>query len=95
MNPKALVRAATSTIALIGLFTPWSEVSGAVKGFFALVGNHWVGKSIFSLVAFGVVYVLFARYDDELSLRDTWWLIGVTVVSGLAIVGFFVGEFFG
>ncbi len=95
MNPKALVRSATVVIGLIAVATIVSELSHAVKDFFALIIHHWVGKSVFSLVFLGLLYLAFKRGSDELTLKDAWWLIGTLVVSGLAIVIFYVLHFFG
>jgi hypothetical protein len=92
MNLKALSRAAATTIALIALATIGSELSGSFKQLLSLIGgHHWIGKSVLSIFFFGILYLVFARYsDDELSLQDTWWLIGTTVLSGLAILIFYV-----
>jgi hypothetical protein len=92
MNPKALTRAAATTIALIALATIGSELSASFKQLLSLIGgHHWIGKSVLSIFFFGILYLVFARYsDDKLSLRDTWWLIGITVLSGLAILIFYV-----
>jgi ABC-type uncharacterized transport system permease subunit len=95
MNPKALTRAAAVTIAWVAVVTIYSELSSAFKELLASIGgHHWIGKSVLSLVFFGILYLLFAKFgDDEFSLRDTWWLIGTVVVSGLAIVIFYVLHF--
>jgi hypothetical protein len=92
MNPKALTRAAAVTIALIALATIASELSGAFKELLSSIGgHHWIGKSVLSVVFFGLLYLVFSKSgDDELSLRDTWWLIGTVVLSGLAILIFYV-----
>ena len=92
MNPKALTRAAAVTIAWIAFATIYSELSSAFKALLSSIGgHHWIGKSVLSLVFFGVLYLLFSRFsDDNLSLRDTWWLIITVVLSGLAILIFYV-----
>jgi hypothetical protein len=92
MNPKALIRAAAVTIAWIALATIFSEVSTGFKGLLAAIGDHhWIGKSVLSMVVFGILYLIFAKVsDDSLSIKDTWWLIGTVVVGGLAILGFYV-----
>jgi len=92
MNPKALTRAAAVTIALIALATISSELSGAFKGLLSSIGgHHWIGKSVLSVVFFGLLYLGFSKLgDDQLSLRDTSWLIGTVVLSGLAILIFYV-----
>ena len=92
MNTKALTRAAGLTIILIAIATIASELSSSVKQFLILVGgHHWVGKSILSLVFFGVLYAVFAKLSkDTFSLKDTWYLIASTFVSGLAILIFYI-----
>jgi len=88
MNPKALTRAAMVTIAWVAVVTIFSELSGSFKMLLSTVGgHHWIGKSVLSIVTFGLLYLVFSRFgDDKLSLRDTWWLIGTVVISGLAIL---------
>ena len=97
MNPKALTRAATVTIAWIGAVTVHSEMSSTYKELLTLIGgHHWIGKSVLSIFLFAVLYFLFAKFgNDEFTLNDLWWLIGVTIVSGLAIVIFYILHFLG
>ena len=92
MNPKALTRAAAFTIALIALATIGSELFASFKQLLGSIGgHHWIGKSVLSIFFFGILYLVFARFsDDELSLRDTWWLIAIVVLSGLAILIFYI-----
>ena len=95
MNPKALTRAAAVTIAWIAVATIYSELSSSFKELLASIGgHHWIGKSVLSLVVFGMLYGAFAMFgNDRFSLRDTWWLIATVVLSGLAIVIFYVLHF--
>lgn len=92
MNTKALVRAAALTIALIAVATIGSELSASFKQFLTSIGgHHWIGKSVLSLVFYGVLYGVFSKLsDDTFSLKDTWLLIGSVLVSGLAILVFYV-----
>jgi hypothetical protein len=92
MNTKALVRAAALTIALIALATIGSELSASFKQLISSIGgHHWIGKSVLSLVFFGVLYMLFSTLsEDSFSLKDTRLLIGSVVVSGLAILVFYI-----
>ena len=92
MNPKALSRAAAATIAWIAFATIFSELSATFKQLLTTIGgHHWIGKSVLSVVFFGLLYLVFSKLtDEELSLKDTWWLIGIVVLSGLAILGFYV-----
>ena len=93
MNPKALIRSATIVIALIAVFTILSEQFASVKNFFALFGHHWIGKSVLALVLFGVLYMLFAKSNEDLDENSVWWLIATVVLSGLAIAGFYTLHF--
>lgn len=92
MNTKALVRAAALTIALIAVATIGSELSASFKQLLTSIGgHHWIGKSVLSLVFFAVLYGVFSKLsDDTFSLKDTWLLIGSVIVSGLAILIFYV-----
>ena len=92
MNTKALTRAAALTIALIGVATICSELSAQFKQFLSLIGgHHWIGKSVLSLVFFGALYAVFSKLlEDSFSLKDTWLLIGTVIISGLAILIFYV-----
>ena len=91
MNSKALVRAAALTIALIAVATIGGELSGSFKQLLSSIGgHHWIGKSVLSVVFFGLLYLVFSKVsDDNLALRDTGVLIGTVVISGLAILGFY------
>ena len=95
MNSKALIRAATVTIAWVAVVTIFSELSGSFKTLLSTIGgHHWIGKSVLSIVIFGLLYLVFSRFgNDRLSLKDTWWLIGTVVISGLAILIFYLLHF--
>jgi len=92
MNTKALIRAAALTIVLIAVATIGSELSAPFKQLLSLIGgHHWIGKSVLSLVFFGVLYGVFSTLsDDNFSLKDTWLLIASVLVSGLAILIFYI-----
>jgi len=92
MNARALIRSAALTIALIAAATIGSELSTSFKGLLTSIGgHHWIGKSVLSIVFFCLLQLVFSRFvDDELSLKDTWWLIGTVILSGLAILTFYV-----
>ena len=92
MNTKALIRAAALTIALIAVMTIASELSASFKQLLSSIGgHHWVGKSVLSLVLFGVFFGVFSKLsDDSFALKDTWLLLGTVIVSGLAILVFYV-----
>ena len=92
MKPKALTRAATITIAWIAFATIGSELSAEFKGLLATIGeHHWIGKSVLSIIFFGLFYFIFAKsVDDEFSLKETWWLLLTAVLGGLAILIFYV-----
>ena len=92
MNSKAITRAAAVTIALIAAATIGSELSATFKQLLSTIGgHHWIGKSVLSVVFFGLLYLVFANVsDDSFALKDTGVLIGTVFVSGLAILGFYV-----
>jgi hypothetical protein len=91
MNPKALTRAAAATIFLIAVATISSELSAGFKQLLSMIGgHHWIGKSVLSVVFFGLLYQVFAKVSDQkLTLKDTGLLIGVVILSGLAIFTFY------
>ena len=92
MNSKALTRAAALTISLIAVATIGSELSGSFKQLLSSIGgHHWIGKSVLSVVFFGLLYLVFSKVsDDNLTLRDTGMLIVTVLISGFAILGFYV-----
>ena len=92
MNSKALTRAAAVTIALIATATIGSELSATFKQLLSTIGgHHWIGKSVLSVVFFGLLYLIFAKTsDDGFALKDTGLLIGTVFISGLAILIFYV-----
>ena len=92
MNSKAITRAATVTIALIAAATIGSELSAPFKQLLSTIGgHHWIGKSVLSVVFFGLLYLVFAKFsDDRFTLKDTGLLIGTVFVSALAILLFYV-----
>ena len=92
MNSKALTRAAAVTIALIAAATIGSELSAAFKQLLSSIGgHHWIGKSILSVVVFGLLYLVFSKISDRrFTLKDTGLLIGTVIISGVAILVFYV-----
>ena len=92
MNSKALTRAAALTVALIAVATIGSELSATFKQLLSLIGgHHWIGKSVLSVVFFGLLCLVFSKLsDDRFVLKDTYILIGTVVISGLAILAFYV-----
>jgi hypothetical protein len=92
MNSKATTRAAAVTIALIAVATIGSELSATFKQLLSSIGgHHWIGKSVLSIVFFGLLYLVFSKVsDNRFALRDTGLLMGTVIVSGLAILIFYV-----
>ena len=92
MNSKALTRAAAVTIALVAVATMGSELSAPFKELLSSIGgHHWIGKSVLSLVFFGLLYLFFSKVsDDRFTLKDTGLLIGTVIASGMAILIFYV-----
>jgi len=94
MNSKALTRAAAASIALIAAATIGSELSAAFKQSLSSIGgHHWIGKSVLSVVVFGLLYLVFSKVSDRrFTLRDTGLLIGTVIISGLAILVFYISH---
>ena len=92
MNSKALTRAAAVTVALIAVATIGSELSATFKQLLSLIGgHHWIGKSVLSVLFFGLLFLVFSKFsDDRFALKDTLVLIGTVIISGLAILAFYV-----
>ena len=92
MNSKALTRAAAVSIALIAAATIGSELSAAFKQLLSSIGgHHWIGKSVLSVVVFGLLYLVFSKISDRrFTLKDTGLLIATVFISGLAILVFYV-----
>ena len=92
MNSKALTRAAAVSIALIAAATIGSELSAAFKQLLSSIGgHHWIGKSVLSVVVYGLLYLVFSKISDRrFTLKDTGLLVGAVIISGLAILGFYV-----
>lgn len=92
MKGRSLIRAAALTVVWIAIVTISSELSSTFKRLLSTIGDHhWVGKSVLSIVFFAGFYLVLSRFDDgEFSLKDTWWLISAVVISGLAILVFYV-----
>jgi hypothetical protein len=92
MNSKAITRAAAVTIALIAVATIGSELSATFKQLLSSIGgHHWIGKSVLSVVFFGLLYLIFSKVsDNRFALRDTGLLIGTVIISGMAILTFYV-----
>ena len=92
MNSKAITRAAAVTIALIAAATIGSELSATFKQLLSTIGgHHWIGKSVLSVVFFGLLYPVFTKVsDDSFTLKDTGLLIATVFVSGLVILIFYV-----
>jgi cellulose synthase/poly-beta-1,6-N-acetylglucosamine synthase-like glycosyltransferase len=96
---KALSRSTIFTIILIAIFTIWSGVSKLFKTFLVdITGHHWVTKGVFSLLFFVLLYFFFSKIykDSSLNIRkETYYVIGSVILSGLAIFLFYILHFFG
>ena len=97
INIKSLTQSTTWTIILITILTIWSELSKPFKGFLTnFSGHHWVTKGIFSLVFFIILYFILSKiYEDSLDVKkETYYVVGATILGGLIIFIFFVEHFF-
>ncbi len=91
MNIKALAHSTSATIGLIVLMTIVSEQNKPFKEILAKIGgHHWIGKGVVSIVVFIGLYLLFKSImkkggeDKAIAMA-----VGVTIVSGLVIFGFY------
>ena len=92
MKSKALTRAAALSVVLIAAATIGSELSAAFKQLLTSIGgHHWIGKSVLSFAAFGLLFLVFSKISDRrFTLKDTGLLIGAVIFSGLAILIFYI-----
>ena len=94
-NGTALSYAAIGTIWLIVGITIWSEQNESFKALLAsLAGHHWVGKSIVSVVAFLLLYVLTKRLRESNNPLMLILLVCASAVAGGVIIfSFYVGHY--
>ena len=92
MKSKALTRAAALSVVLIAAATIGSELSAAFKQLLTSIGgHHWIGKSVLSFIAFGLLFLGFSKISDRrFTLKDTGLLIGAVIFSWLAILIFYI-----
>lgn len=100
LNLKALNRATIKTIWLVVIMTIWSEMNKPFKEFLAgITGHHWVTKGVFSVFFFVLIYLIlkevYKNKKDEFDIKkETMYLIGSTVLGGLAIFIFYIWHYF-
>lgn len=97
INSRALSLATSWTIIFIVAMTIVSELYKPLKTILAdLSGHHWVSKGIVALIFFVILYKLL--YKKTLYEKDSQnyelAVIGVTVLGGLAIFGFYIWHYF-
>lgn len=94
-NATALAYAVIGVIWLIVGMTVLSEKSEPFKTLLAGIGgHHWIGKSIVSIVAFAVFYLLFKRTSESKNLLMLILAVCISAIAGgLAIFAFFVSHY--
>ncbi|RMD67920.1 hypothetical protein D6817_00165 [Candidatus Pacearchaeota archaeon] len=92
MNVRAGSIAGSVSAVGVALMTILSEESQAFKSFLTgLTGHHWVSKSIITLVLFFGIYAISARTkDNEGFWKETLAFAIITIISALAIFGFYL-----
>jgi heme/copper-type cytochrome/quinol oxidase subunit 2 len=61
-------------------------------------GHHWIGHGILTILTFIIVTIItYSIYknekaDERLLARLLWSIVGVTILSALIILGFFLAE---
>jgi len=94
-NSTALSYAAIGVIWLIVGMTIWSEQSESFKTLLAsIAGHHWVGKSIVSVVAFVLLYMLVRRMRESRNALTLMLLASASAAAGgIVIFSFYVGHY--
>ena len=97
MKATALARSTIGVIIFITVITIWAEMSSGLKGALAAVtGHHWVTKSVFSVILFAILAFAFNKMPEAERIdRELEYVLGATVIGGLAIFIFYVLHFFG
>ncbi|OHA66112.1 MAG: hypothetical protein A2672_01160 [Candidatus Wildermuthbacteria bacterium RIFCSPHIGHO2_01_FULL_49_22b] len=86
------------TIIAVTAVTIIAELAQPFKDFLkSLTGHHWITKSWFTITLFVVLFIIIALMVRTPSPgrvgRVLTWLIIVTIIASLALLGFFVWEF--
>lgn len=98
---KAATTSASVSIAVIALMTIIGELVSPFKDFLASIPpvyHHWVTKGVFSFILFiALFFILGTVFGEEKSGKPQGVMatVVVTVLSGLAILIFYVIHFFG
>lgn len=90
---------ASITIVAVVMMTIGAELSVSFKNWLAqLTGHHWVTKSWASLLIFILLFLIFRFTGTSVDMRQTekklFMLEVVAILGFIAILGFYVYEFF-
>lgn len=94
-NVVAVQLAAAFTIWLVVALAIGTEVYPPFKAFLtSLLGQHWTAKSVISVVAFALFYILLKRsVRSSAVLSSTLFLVLSAIAGGIVIFGFYVWHF--
>jgi len=103
MNKSKLIissaYAASVSIAFAVIITIWAEFFAPLKGWLAAFsGHHWVSKSIFAMLVYVVVMIVFFIFPQKNSdtglKRGLGVLFTFTILGTVALTLFFTGHHF-
>jgi|SRR5438094_3789594 len=85
----------TITSVLSALLVVLKERSGAIHdGLAAITGHHWVTHGLLNLIVFLVLGLVLSRIGNGMRTTASvliMSIVGATVLSGLIIVGYYLG----
>lgn len=97
INIRAMSISTMWTMVLIVFMTILSELNGPFKGFLkGLTGHHWISKGVISLVFFVLIYFLMDKIGSKQDEVRKFYngVLATTIISYLAILLFYVYEFY-
>lgn len=95
-NSLSLIISSILTSILIVFLTIYSELNESFKKYIAsFTTHHWISKSILTIISFVVFYVIFSILikNTKVKHKHIYLVILFTILSYLAMLGFFVFEF--
>jgi len=95
-NNFSLTISTILTSILIVFLTIYSELNESFKNYIAsFTTHHWISKSILTIIFFIVFYLIFSLLikNTKVKPKHIYFVILFTILSYLAIIGFFVFEF--
>ncbi len=96
LHEKALAGAASLSIIFVVVITILAELTKPLKDTLqAMTGHHWTSKGVLALAIFCLSYFAIRPLykDEEFSMKDLFEVLAVSIIGGLALLGFFVWHF--